>query len=216
MMDFREMKTVHLLLQPTEDGWIVMHKKYKTFYGSIACTQTGDTVRLTTAFGENEAQRDEAFEAALREIFTNTAAQRVLLDGGEIAREAWQKTEDARNAALHRTRADYADVLGRAVHCVMDRPLGSRHPRYPDMLYTVNYGCVPGVLAGDGAEQDVYVLGPTAPLETFDGVVIAVIHRFDDCEDKWVVAEAGARYTAEEIRAAVAFQEKYYRSEILL
>lgn len=216
MMPYREMKTETLLLQPTEDGWIVMHKKYKTFYGSIACAQTGDTVRLTTAFGENEAQRDEAFEAAVREIFTNTAAQRVLLDGGKIAREAWQKAEDARNAALHRTRADYADVLGRAVHCVMDRPLGSRHPRYPDMLYPVNYGCVPGVLAGDGAEQDVYVLGPTAPLETFDGVVIAVIHRFDDCEDKWVVAEAGARYTAEEIRAAVAFQEKYYRSEILL
>lgn len=216
MMDFREMKTVHLLLQPTEDGWIVMHKKYKTFYGSIACAQTGDTVRLTTAFGENEAQRDEAFEAALREIFTNTAAQRVLLDGGKIEREAWQKAEDARNAALHRTAADYADVLGRPVHCVMDRPLGSRHPRYPDMLYTVNYGCVPGVLAGDGAEQDVYVLGPTAPLETFDGVVIAVIHRFDDCEDKWVVAAPGARYTADEIRAAVAFQEKYYRSEILL
>lgn len=216
MMPYREMKTETLLLQPTEDGWIVMHKKYKTFYGSIACAQTGDTVRLTTAFGENEAQRDEAFEAAVREIFTNTAAQRVLLDGGKIAREAWQKAEDARNAALHRTRADYADVLGRAVHCVMDRPLGSRHPRYPDMLYTVNYGCVPGVMAGDGAEQDVYVLGPTAPLETFDGVVIAVIHRFDDCEDKWVVAEAGARYTAEDIRAAVAFQEKYYRSEILL
>lgn len=216
MMPYREMKTVHLLLQPTEDGWIVMHKKYKTFYGSIACAQTGDTVRLTTAFGENEAQRDEAFEAALREIFTNTAAQRVLLDGGKIAREAWQKAEDARNAALHRTRADYADVLGRTVHCVMDRPLGSRHPRYPDMLYPVNYGCVPGVMAGDGAEQDVYVLGPTAPLETFNGVVIAVIHRFDDCEDKWVVAEAGARYTADEIRAAVAFQEKYYRSEILL
>lgn len=216
MMDFREMKTVHLLLQPTEDGWLVMHKKYKTFYGSIACAQTGDTVRLTTDFGENEAQRDEAFEAAVREIFTNTAAQRVLLDGGKIAREAWQKAEDARNAALHRTRADYADVLGRAVHCVMDRPLGSRHPRYPDMLYPVNYGCVPGVMAGDGAEQDVYVLGPTAPLETFDGVVIAVIHRFDDCEDKWVVAAPGARYTAEEIRAAVAFQEKYYRSEILL
>ena len=78
------------------------------------------------------------------------------------------------------------------VHCVMDRPLGSRHPRYPDMLYPVNYGCVPGVMAGDGAEQDVYVLGPTAPLETFNGVVIAVIHRFDDCEDKWVVAERTA------------------------
>ena len=216
MMPYREMKTETLLLQPAENGWIVMHKKYKTFYGSIACAQTGDTVRLTTAFGENEAQRDEAFEAAVREIFLNTDVSRVCCDDAETVRDVWQAQEAERYAALHRTAADYADVLGRPVHCVMDRPLGSRHPRYPDMLYPVNYGCVPGVMAGDGAEQDVYVLGPTAPLETFDGVVIAVIHRFDDCEDKWVVAAPGARYTAEEIRAAVAFQEKYYRSEILL
>ena len=216
MMPYREMKTETLLLQPMEDGWTAVHKKYKTYYGSLACEAEADGVRLSAAFGENAAARKEAVEAALREIFLNTDVSRVCCADAETVRDVWQAHEAERYAALHRTAADYADVLGRPVHCVMDRPLGSRHPRYPDMLYTVNYGCVPGVLAGDGAEQDVYVLGPTAPLETFDGVVIAVIHRFDDCEDKWVVAEAGARYTAEDIRAAVAFQEKYYRSEILL
>lgn len=216
MMPYREMKTETLLLQPAENGWTAVHKKYKTYYGSLACEAEADGVRLSAIFGENAAARKEAVEAALREIFLNTDVSRVCCDDAETVRDVWQAQEAERYAALHRTAADYADVLGRPVHCVMDRPLGSRHPRYPDMLYTVNYGCVPGVLAGDGAEQDVYVLGPTAPLETFDGVVIAVIHRFDDCEDKWVVAEAGARYTAEDIRAAVAFQEKYYRSEILL
>lgn len=216
MMPYREMKTETLLLQPAENGWTAVHKKYKTYYGSLACEAEADGVRLSAAFGENAAARKEAVEAALREIFLNTDVSRVCCDDAETVRDVWQAQEAERYAALHRTAADYADVLGRPVHCVMDRPLGSRHPRYPDMLYTVNYGCVPGVLAGDGAEQDVYVLGPTVPLETFDGVVIAVIHRFDDCEDKWVVAEAGARYTAEDIRAAVAFQEKYYRSEILL
>ena len=216
MMDFREMKTETLLLQPAENGWTAVHKKYKTYYGSLACEAEADGVRLSAIFGENAAARKEAVEAALREIFLNTDVSRVCCDDAETVRDVWQAQEAERYAALHRTAADYADVLGRPVHCVMDRPLGSRHPRYPDMLYTVNYGCVPGVLAGDGAEQDVYVLGPTVPLETFDGVVIAVIHRFDDCEDKWVVAEAGARYTAEDIRAAVAFQEKYYRSELIL
>lgn len=216
MMPYREMKTETLLLQPMEDGWTAVHKKYKTYYGSLACEAEADGVRLSAAFGENAAARKEAVEAALREIFLNTDVSRVCCDDAETVRDVWQAQEAERYAALHRTAADYADVLGRPVHCVMDRPLGSRHPRYPDMLYPVNYGCVPGVMAGDGAEQDVYVLGPTAPLETFDGVVIAVIHRFDDCEDKWVVAAPGARYTADEIRAAVAFQEKYYRSEILL
>ena len=216
MMPYREMKTETLLLQPAENGWTAVHKKYKTYYGSLACEAEADGVRLSAIFGENAAARKEAVEAALREIFLNTDVSRVCCDDAETVRDVWQAQEAERYAALHRTAADYADVLGRPVHCVMDRPLGSRHPRYPDMLYPVNYGCVPGVMAGDGAEQDVYVLGPTAPLETFDGVVIAVIHRFDDCEDKWVVAAPGARYTADEIRAAVAFQEKYYRSEILL
>ena len=98
----------------------------------------------------------------------------------------------------------------------MDRPLGSAHPRYPDMIYPVNYGYVPGIIAGDNAEQDVYVLGPTEPLEYFDGVVIAVIHRFDDCEDKWVAAEKAGLYTEEEIRTILYFQEKYYVSEIFM
>ena len=115
-----------------------------------------------------------------------------------------------------KTRKDYADVLGKTVHCVMDRPLGTAHPKHPDLIYPVNYGYVPGIWAGDNDEQDVYVLGPTEPLETFDGVVIAVIHRFDDCEDKWVVAEKTGLYTADEIRERVQFQEKYYTSEIIM
>lgn len=116
----------------------------------------------------------------------------------------------------HKTREDYVAVLGKPVHCVMDRPLGSAHPRYPEMIYPVNYGYVPGVIAGDNEEQDVYVLGPTEPLEVFDGVVIAVIHRFDDCEDKWVAAEKTGLYSAEDIRKMTCFQEQYYTSEIFM
>ena len=36
MMPYREMKTETLLLQPMEDGWTAVHKKYKTYYGSLA------------------------------------------------------------------------------------------------------------------------------------------------------------------------------------
>ena len=46
-------------------------------------------------------------------------------------------------------------VIGETVSGVIDRPAGSRHPRYPDMIYPVNYGYVQGVFAGDGLEQDV-------------------------------------------------------------
>lgn len=94
----------------------------------------------------------------------------------------------------------------------IDRPLGSCHPQHPDLVYRVNYGEIPGVLAADGDWQDVYVLGVDEPVETFTGELIAVIRRRDDVEDKWVLAPEGVRYTAEEIMSAVHFQEQYFDS----
>lgn len=100
------------------------------------------------------------------------------------------------------------------ITAIIDRPLGSRHPRHPDMLYTVNYGYVPGVLAGDGAWQDVYILGVDRPCKTFTGQRIAIIRRRDDVEDKWILAPEGLTFTAEEIMAAVRFQEQYFDSYV--
>ena len=44
----------------------------------------------------------------------------------------------------------------------------------------------------------------------------AVVHRFNDVEDKWVAAEKTGVYTAEEILKILDFQEKYYESELIL
>lgn len=104
--------------------------------------------------------------------------------------------------------------FGQQVSVKMDRPLGSRHPNHADMVYPVNYGYVPDVIGGDGEEQDAYVLGVDVPLENFNGQLIAVIHRRDDCEDKWVVVPEGLTMTAGEIRNAVYFQERYFDSVI--
>ena len=94
----------------------------------------------------------------------------------------------------------------------IDRPLGSAHPQHSDLIYPVNYGEVVGVMAPDGDWQDVYVLGVDVPVETFTGRRIAVIHRRDDVETKWVLAPEGMSFTAEEIMAAVHFQEQYFDS----
>ena len=94
----------------------------------------------------------------------------------------------------------------------IDRPLGSRHPKHPDMIYPVNYGEVVGVMAPDGDWQDVYVLGVNEALSTFTGRRIAVIHRRDDVETKWVLVPEGVNFTEEEIMAAVHFQEQYFDS----
>lgn len=98
----------------------------------------------------------------------------------------------------------------------VDRPLGSYHPKHPDLYYPVNYGYVPGVMAADGDEQDAYILGVDEPVESFTGELIAIIRRRDDIEDKWVLAPEGVRFTAEEIMAAVHFQEQYFDSYCVL
>ena len=105
-------------------------------------------------------------------------------------------------------------MLGKAVNVIIDRPLGSTHPKYSNIRYPVNYGYVPGLLAGDGEEQDVYILGVDTPMETFSGTVIGVIHRRNDVEDKWVAAPSDTVFTRDEIWDAVKFQEQYFESEI--
>ena len=98
----------------------------------------------------------------------------------------------------------------------IDRPLGRPHPKYPDMIYPVNYGEIVGVRAPDGAWQDAYILGVDEPLTAFTGQRIAVIHRRDDVETKWVLAPEGMTFTAEQIMAAVHFQERYFDAYCVL
>ena len=105
-------------------------------------------------------------------------------------------------------------VLGKTVTVIMDRPMGTYHPKHKDMYYPVNYGYISGIMAPDGEEQDAYVLGVDEPLQKFTGVVIAMIHRFDDVEEKWVVAPEGVMFSKVEIWEQVKFQEQYFQSEI--
>ena len=105
-------------------------------------------------------------------------------------------------------------MIGSVVKVVVDRPLGSYHPEYKDMYYFVNYGFVEGIIAADGEEQDAYILGVDVALKEFVGKIIAVIHREDDVEEKWVVVPEHSSFTKNEIMKQVEFQEKYFKSEV--
>ena len=105
-------------------------------------------------------------------------------------------------------------TMKKTVTVTIDRPLGTCHPNHPDIFYSVNYGYVEGIPAPDGDWQDVYVLGVDRPLEIFEGELIAVIHRRDDVEDKWVAAPVGVSFSAEEIRQLTFFQERFFDSEV--
>lgn len=107
-------------------------------------------------------------------------------------------------------------MLGSIVKVIIDRPVGSRHPKYNDMIYPVNYGYIEGVIAQDGEEQDAYVLGVYTPISEFTGKVIAIIHRYDDMEDKLVVAPEGVNFSVEKIIEQVDFQERYFKYSIIV
>ena len=106
-------------------------------------------------------------------------------------------------------------MIGKTVKITVDRPIGSAHPEYPDMIYPVNYGYVEGIIAPGGEEQDAYILGVYIPVSSFEGRIIAIIHRKNDVEDKWVVAPDNASFTKEEIKTLTYFQEKYFDIEII-
>ena len=107
-------------------------------------------------------------------------------------------------------------MIGDKVKVTVDRPLGGSHPKYSNLVYPINYGYIEGIVGGDGEWQDAYILGVDEPIAEFVGVVIAIIHRKNDCEDKWVVAPNRVSFTRDEIELAVHFQEQYFESDILM
>ncbi len=108
------------------------------------------------------------------------------------------------------------NIIGNIVTVTIDRPLGSYHPVHKKLYYPVNYGYVKGILAPDGEEQDAYIIGVDVPVKVYTGKVVAVIHRKDDIEDKWVVCPMDRTFTREEIMEQVKFQEQYFETEIVL
>lgn len=101
------------------------------------------------------------------------------------------------------------EYIGKTATVTMDRPLGSKHPKH-GFIYSVNYGYIAGTVSGDGEELDAYVLGEHKPLETFNGKVVAVIHRTNDDDDKLVVTAPDKNYSDEQIEALVEFQEQWF------
>ena len=106
------------------------------------------------------------------------------------------------------------DYLGKKVSVLIDRKLGSRHPKY-GFMYMLNYGYIPNTIGGDGEELDVYLLGEFEPIEISSGKVIAIIHRINDDDDKLIVSKDGVQYSNDAIRALTEFQERFFESVII-
>lgn len=105
--------------------------------------------------------------------------------------------------------------LNKKVKVIIDRPLGSKHPKH-NLIYPINYGYIENTISGDGKEIDAYIIGEFNPVKIYEGYVVAIIERKDDNEDKLVVCKEKGKYSKEQIKALVEFQERFFKSEVII
>ena len=110
---------------------------------------------------------------------------------------------------------NFESYLGKKIHIIIDRPLGTKHPKW-NFIYPINYGFIPDTLAADDEEIDAYLLGVFEPISNFTGICIAIIHRINDNDDKLIIIPENKDYTNDQIMALTEFQERFFKSTILV
>lgn len=94
------------------------------------------------------------------------------------------------------------DELVRSSEMVIDRPKLSVHPRYPDLIYPLDYGYLDGTRAMDGGGIDVWV--GSLPASELVGLAITVDLLKRDIEIKLLLG-----CTQVEIQLVMAFLNGY-------
>lgn len=77
------------------------------------------------------------------------------------------------------------DLLLQSTELVIDRPRGSSHPRYPSLVYPLDYGYLKETSGGDGNELDIW--RGTCTEAKVDAIVCTVDHLKKDVEVKLLV-----------------------------
>lgn len=92
---------------------------------------------------------------------------------------------------------------------VIDRPKGSAHPRYPSVIYPLDYGYISGTKSSDGNEIDIW-RGSLDP-----GIIVGIVLTVDmiknDCEPKVLVG-----CTNSEIEVVLNFHNGDFQSAIYI
>jgi inorganic pyrophosphatase len=68
---------------------------------------------------------------------------------------------------------------------VLDRPRGSTHPRYPDMIYPLDYGYLENTSAADGGGIDVWI--GSSDRKTLTGILCTFDRLKRDAEIKLLI-----------------------------
>lgn len=102
-----------------------------------------------------------------------------------------------------------ADRLVAEHRLVIDRPGGSRHPRYPDVVYPFDYGYLEGTGAVDGGGVDAW-RGSLAAA-TVTGAIVTVDTHKGDAELKLLIG-----CTDDEMRTALATHRTEWQDALLI
>jgi inorganic pyrophosphatase len=101
------------------------------------------------------------------------------------------------------------DDLVATCELVIDRPKGSAHPRYPALIYPLDYGYLAGTTASDGGGIDVWV--GSEPGRGIVGIVATVDLKKRDAELKILLG-----CTEEEIAQVLAVHNDRWQSGVLV
>jgi inorganic pyrophosphatase len=112
---------------------------------------------------------------------------------------------------------DYLDKLVDSHPLVIERPVGSRHPRYPEVVYPLDYGYLEGTTSIDKGGIDVW-LGTKdresckrAKINSVQAVICSVDLKKNDVEIKIVL-----NCRESEIQTILAFQNDKMMRAILI
>ncbi|MFW5864957.1 MAG: GrpB family protein [Candidatus Izemoplasmataceae bacterium] len=111
-------------------------------------------------------------------------------------------------------QCDY--FLGKKLTIKIDRPIGSMHPKHPEIIYPINYGYIEGEFAQDNEELDVYLLEVGNKVDHFYGEIIGYVRRLNDIENKLIMVPVGQKVDQDMVKKAIHFQEQFYQSELIL
>ena len=112
-------------------------------------------------------------------------------------------------------REQLKELIGQEVTIYIDRPIGTRHTKYKDIVYPINYGYIKEIIAADNEYQDAYLIGVEETVEVYKGKVYVIIERENDNEDKLIIVPKNMGFSIEEIKEKIDFQEKYFRYKIV-
>jgi 8-oxo-dGTP pyrophosphatase MutT (NUDIX family) len=97
-------------------------------------------------------------------------------------------------------------MLGKYVRIIVTNPIHSVS-RQHGFEYLLNFGVVEGVKRFDSPVTGAYIMGVNHPVRSFDGRVIAMVHRREPATVLIVVAPKSMDFIDNQIKDAIAFAE---------